>query len=146
MSLHVQVLWLGCPDCYATWEPASSLSRQLVADFEAGITTQPTIQTTSVYGHVSNIMAVSQMRTDQPQTKKRKEEQPCHRDLEGYVTVNFNFVSNTCTFASTFCRVFEEDNGDQRLNCRTEKDRGVRRNNRTTGMYTPRLFVKPSFH
>ena len=51
--------------------------------------------------------------TDQPQTKKRKEERPCHRG----------------TFASTFCRVFKEDNGDQKLNCKTEKDHGVCLNN-----------------
>ena len=71
--------------CYATWEPASSLPRSLVADFEAGITAEPTIETTSMYGHVSSTMTVSQIRTDQPQTKKRKEERPCHHDLEGYL-------------------------------------------------------------
>ena len=49
----------------------------------------------------------------------------------------FNFVSKTCTFASTF----KEDNGDQKLNCKTKKDRGVRLNKRTAGVHIPRLKI-----
>jgi len=79
----LQVLWLGVPQCKATWEPASSVPQDLMADFEAGVTTEVDIDTTSAYGHVSNTMTVTHKPVSQPEVKKRKEERPCHEELEG---------------------------------------------------------------
>ena len=40
------------------------------------------IDTTSLYGHMSNTMTISHKTVSQPEVKKRKKERPCHEELE----------------------------------------------------------------
>jgi len=82
-------LWLGQPQCSATWEPASSLPLDLIEDYEAGISRESTLETKSMYGHVFNTMTIK--RSGAPETKKKKLERACIEDLEGYLLIN-NYI------------------------------------------------------
>ena len=74
---------MGIPECKATWEPASSVPQNLVAEFESGVTTVANVDTATLYGHVSSTMMVTHTTVTQPEAKKRKKERPCHTELEG---------------------------------------------------------------
>lgn len=85
----MQVVWLGLPEDMATWEPACSLPPSIVADYEAGITTEAEMHTATTYGHSFTTFAVTK-RDNKPRPKKRKEQRPSHASLEGYVLQTFN--------------------------------------------------------
>ena len=53
-------MWLGQPECYATWEPAESLPQCLVQQFEAGVVPETEVESVLLYGHVSNTVTVTQ--------------------------------------------------------------------------------------
>ena len=94
---HVQVLWLGHPECKATWEPATSLPYELVEDYERGIIREATVDATPLYGHVFNTMSVTR-RTDDilpRDAKKSKQERLCPDDLEGYVIASYRHTTLT---------------------------------------------------
>ena len=57
---------------HATWEPASSVPQDLVAEFEAGVTTEANVDTTTLYDHVSNTMTMTKRTATQPEAKKRR--------------------------------------------------------------------------
>jgi hypothetical protein len=76
------VLWLGLPEVNATWEPACSLPQSLVDDYEAGISREAEVHTTTTYGHSYTTVMISKKKDD-PQPKKRKGQRPSRADLEG---------------------------------------------------------------
>ena len=41
------------------------------------------VDTTTLYGHISSTMTMTKTTATQPEAKKRKEERPCHEELEG---------------------------------------------------------------
>ena len=57
--IYIQVLWLGHPECSATWEPASNLPHSLIRDYEAGIESEVSLEKASMYGYISNVLHVS---------------------------------------------------------------------------------------
>jgi hypothetical protein len=82
--LAIQVLWLGCPNGYATWEPSSSLPPALVEQYEKQMTSDLTVETTPLYGHISTKVTVSHRSVQQPEAKKKKQERPCtEKEVEG---------------------------------------------------------------
>ena len=78
------MLWLGQPECYATWEPAASLPQSLAQQFEGGILSRAEVETAPLCGHVSNVLTVSQKVSLTSDTKRMRKERPCHVELEGY--------------------------------------------------------------
>lgn len=80
----VQVLWLGRPECNATWEPACSLPQKVVDDYETGVAREIELDTTSLYGHVCNTVTMSGKTLERSEPKKKKTERPSYNDLEGY--------------------------------------------------------------
>ena len=83
----IQVLWLGRPHCYATWEPASSLPQHLIAEFTTGVEAEPQVDNVEIYGHISSTVTVAQKSSDSQKTKRKRQERPCHDELEGYIIV-----------------------------------------------------------
>jgi hypothetical protein len=67
-------VWLNDYESDATWEPASALSEKLIADYEAGITLQPTKECHSnTYGHTSTrVIMTSTPPTPQPPQKRAR--------------------------------------------------------------------------
>ena len=66
------MVWLGHPQCKATWEPASSLSSSLVADYEAGIQTETVTESATTYGHISSTLVTKNNMSPEPPAKKPK--------------------------------------------------------------------------
>jgi hypothetical protein len=66
------VAWLGHPDCKATWEPASTLSSSLVADYEAGIQKETVTESATTYGHISSTLVTKNNSSPEPPAKKPK--------------------------------------------------------------------------
>ena len=54
----VKVLWLGRSEVEVTWEPASSLSSQLIKKFEDGIACELVEATSTSYGRRTSTLAV----------------------------------------------------------------------------------------
>lgn len=88
--LTIQVLWLGQPDCFATWEPAVSLPQSLVQQFEGGIVPEARVETIQLYGHMSSTLTVSQQGSLTLEAKRMRLERPYHEDLEGYARTTVN--------------------------------------------------------
>ena len=82
-----QVLWLGRPQCYATWEPASSLPHRLVDEFTAGLEAELQVDNVPMYGHISSTVTVAQQSSDSQKSKRQRQERPCHDELEGYINI-----------------------------------------------------------
>ena len=83
----LQVLWLGHPECHATWEPAKSLPQSLVDSFEDGVMAESKVDSVNLYGHWSSIIATKSSGdkdVDEPKGKRTRQERPCYDDLEGY--------------------------------------------------------------
>jgi len=78
-----QVLWLGQPDCYSTWEPAISLPQGLVQKFEEGNISAASGETKSLYGHVSTTLTVTPLTSSTSPAKRMRTERPCSEDVEG---------------------------------------------------------------
>lgn len=83
--IFTKVLWVGRPECHATWEPAKSVPQYLVQQFEAGEASESEADTVPIYGHLSGIITTSKGSEDVQVAKKKKMERPCHEDVEGYV-------------------------------------------------------------
>jgi len=79
---HTQVLWLGQPQCNATWEPCSSLPPELIEDYETGIAREAAVETKFAYGHVVNTVTIS--KTEAHGEKRKRQERPCVENLQGY--------------------------------------------------------------
>ena len=76
------MLWLGHPDCEATWEPAAALSPVLVANYEAGILAETSTECHATYGYIATTMVVKDA-PQQPASKKSKTERLCQGDENG---------------------------------------------------------------
>lgn len=81
----MQVLWLGCPECFATWEPASSLPTTLIEQFESETIGESSAESVPLYGHVSSTVTINEHSIEQPIEKKKRRERPSVDDTEGYV-------------------------------------------------------------
>ena len=82
--VYRQVLWLGCPECFATWESASSLPTTLIEQFESETTAESTVESVPMYGHVSSIVTIAERSAEQPAGKKRRRERTNVDDTDGY--------------------------------------------------------------
>ena len=78
----MQVLWLGRPECHASWEPAKCIPLSLVQQFEGGIMAESQATRVPMYGHISGILTVSH---SSHETKRKKMERTWFEDLEGCV-------------------------------------------------------------
>ena len=78
------MLWLGCPECFATWEPASSLPTSLIDQFESEAIVESSVESVPLYGHVSSTVTVAQSSAEQGPAKKKQERTSVH-DSQGYV-------------------------------------------------------------
>ena len=96
-AFPIYVLWVGCPECYATWEPASSLPQDLIENFESGVSVETRVHLEPLYGHISGTITVSEMNiTKVPVPKKARKQRQCLKDLEGYVGFLYIHASNEC--------------------------------------------------
>ena len=72
-NLRIQILWLGSPECSATWEPLTSLPKKLIDNYEAGLRTESQVNITTNYGHISGMITVTHNDNAlPPDTKKSK--------------------------------------------------------------------------
>lgn len=71
----------------ATWEPATSLPKQLVKNFEEGVVTESGVEFSPQYGHITHTLTVAQRSDEQqPEAKRMRKERPClTHDLQGYI-------------------------------------------------------------
>lgn len=79
-------MWLGHPECKATWEPASNLPPTLIAHFEEGIQSEVLVKKSSMYGYTSSLVHLSETHpvTIAQVSKKRKTDRMLINDIEGY--------------------------------------------------------------
>ena len=70
-----------------TWEPATALSPSLVADYEAGILTESSIEHDATYGNTSTTLVVKNT-PQEPTLKKSKREHFCQDDVNGYMQLH----------------------------------------------------------
>ena len=82
--ITTQVLWLGQPECYATWEPAVSVPHGLVQQYETGVVSESTVESVSLYGHVSNTLTISQQCSLTPEAKRMRQDRQICGNLGGY--------------------------------------------------------------
>ena len=81
--IYFQVLWLGTPECNATWEPSTSIPQNLIDHYEAGLTADVTVNEIVQYGHTSGTINVTYTNDEKPATPKRaKCERPSFESLE----------------------------------------------------------------
>lgn len=89
--MPLQVLWLGCPEINATWEPEKSLPERLVKEFEAGVAAEATVDKQAIYGHTSGILTVSHL-SEERSKKRMKMERPCLKNMEGCVRITVDLL------------------------------------------------------
>ena len=78
-------MWLGSPECSATWEPSSCIPKNLIDEYEAGLRTEAQVNTTTNYSHISGLITIAKTdSTFPPETKKPKQVRSSHESLEGY--------------------------------------------------------------
>lgn len=65
------MLWLGKPDVEVTWEPAESLSKEVIEEYEKGIRSEVETKTTIQYGQEKSILAVNKDDILQETTAKK---------------------------------------------------------------------------
>ena len=97
-------MWLGSPECSATWEPSTSLPKKLIEGYETGLRTESQVNITATYGHISGMITVTH--TDHalpPNTKKAKQTRPSPESLEGYV-----YLTNSICVVTYLCTVVEQ--------------------------------------
>jgi hypothetical protein len=66
-----KVLWLGHPECRASWVLESSLRRKLVENYENGVATEITNTTENILGNICNILT-SQTKAGTPEPKRAR--------------------------------------------------------------------------
>ena len=69
-----KVLWLGRPEVDVTWEPASTLSANLIKEFEDGIVSEAVEMSNDSYGQHTSTLEVESHGLSP--TKKRKRNRP----------------------------------------------------------------------
>ena len=69
-----KVTWLGQEDCHATWELASNLPPDVIAEYESGLQAEVTKESVSYEGQTSHTLTstATQARSSQPPSKKAK--------------------------------------------------------------------------
>ena len=80
--MQFQVLWLGTPQCNATWEPSTSIPKNLIDQYEASSTVNVTVNNTVQYGHNSGAISVTYINAEEPLAKKARHERPSFESLE----------------------------------------------------------------
>ena len=129
-------MWLGHPECKATWEPASNLPPTLISDFEAGIESEVSVKKASMYGYNSSLLHMSQKQSisQEQDPKKRKTDRMLVDDIEGFMhqTIIRVLLNYIVTYIVSNTRSFKEQ-GEVGPTCRTKKDRFIRLNDRTAG-------------
>ena len=82
----IQVLWVGKPDLEVTWEPASSLPKAVIEEFENKIVSEAIEQTENQYGYNAKTILIESQRDssqDVQPSKKHKVERPVIQDSNG---------------------------------------------------------------
>lgn len=69
---YLKVLWLGRPEVEVTWEPASSLSAQLIKEFEDGIACDLVETTSTSYGRHTSTLAIKSQNAAPPMKKQKR--------------------------------------------------------------------------
>ena len=83
-NIIYKVLWLGRPEVGVTWEPASSLSPQLIKEFEDGIACDVVETMSTSCGQHTSTLAVQRQRHTAPPIKKQKHNRPILESNTGY--------------------------------------------------------------
>ena len=83
-NIMFQVLWLGRPDMHTTWEPASSLPAEAIEEYENGLITMTTQETSNNYGRHTCRFLVTKNAESSDRAKKPHIERPLAQESGGW--------------------------------------------------------------